>query len=103
ITVSHAVFLRCFGDHRYLHSFPTRRSSDLLKYPADFKAKIISNTLQGLELDIQGKTVWFRLIGGFNAYNLLATLGASILLGEEEEEAMMQLSKMRSEERRVGE
>ncbi|HLT08928.1 MAG TPA: UDP-N-acetylmuramoyl-L-alanyl-D-glutamate--2,6-diaminopimelate ligase [Cyclobacteriaceae bacterium] len=66
-----------------------------LKYPADFKAKIISNTLQGLELDIQGKTVWFRLIGGFNAYNLLATLGASILLGEEEEEAMMQLSKMK--------
>lgn len=66
-----------------------------LKYPADFKAKIISNTLQGLELDIQGKTVWFRLIGSFNAYNLLASLATAILLGEEEEEAMMQLSKMK--------
>lgn len=66
-----------------------------LKFPADFKAKIISNTLQGLELDIQGRAVWFRLIGGFNAYNLLAALGTAVLLGEEEEETMMQLSKLK--------
>lgn len=66
-----------------------------LKYPADFKAKIISNTLQGLELDIQGRPVWFRLIGTFNAYNLLAVLGTGVLLGEDEEEIMMQLSKMK--------
>src|SRR5690606_25791846 len=66
-----------------------------LKFPADFKGKIISNTLQGLELDIQGKAVWFRLVGGFNAYNLLATIGTAVLLGEEEEEAMMQLSKLK--------
>ncbi|MEX2593924.1 MAG: UDP-N-acetylmuramoyl-L-alanyl-D-glutamate--2,6-diaminopimelate ligase [Anditalea sp.] len=66
-----------------------------LKYPADFKAKVVSNTLQGLELDIQGRPVWFRLIGTFNAYNLLAVLGTGILLGEEEEETMMQLSKMK--------
>lgn len=66
-----------------------------LKYPADYKAKIISNTLHGLELDIQGRTVWFRLIGKFNAYNLLAVLATATLLGEEEEEIMMQLSKMK--------
>ena len=72
-----------------------------LKYPADFKGKIISNTLHGLELDIQGKAVWFRLIGSFNAYNLLATLGTAILLGEEEEETMMQLSKLKGAQGRV--
>ena len=66
-----------------------------LKYPADFKAKIISNTLHGLELDIEGKSVWFRLLGAFNAYNILAALGTAVLLGEDEEEAAMQLSKMR--------
>src|SRR5690606_29285184 len=66
-----------------------------LKYPADFKAKIMSNTLQGLELEIQGRPVWFRLIGAFNAYNLLAVLGVAVLLGEEEEETMMQLSRMK--------
>lgn len=66
-----------------------------LKYPADFKAKIMSNTLQGLELEIQGRPVWFRLIGTFNAYNILAVLGTGVLLGLEEEELMMQLSKMK--------
>jgi UDP-N-acetylmuramoyl-L-alanyl-D-glutamate--2,6-diaminopimelate ligase len=66
-----------------------------LKFPSDFKAKVLSNTLQGLELDIQGRPVWFRLIGTFNAYNLLAVLGTGILLGEEEEETMMQLSKIK--------
>lgn len=66
-----------------------------LKYPADFKAKIISNTLYGLELEIQNKIVWFRLIGSFNAYNLTAALAVAVLLGEEEEETMMQLSKLK--------
>ena len=66
-----------------------------LKYPAEFKAKIMSNSLQGLELDIQGRPVWFRLIGTFNAYNLLAALGVAVLLGVGEEETMMQLSKMK--------
>ncbi|WP_194776540.1 UDP-N-acetylmuramoyl-L-alanyl-D-glutamate--2,6-diaminopimelate ligase [Pararhodonellum marinum] len=66
-----------------------------LRYPADFKAKIISNTLQGLELDIQGKQVWFRMIGEFNAYNLMGVYGAAVLLGEEPDEVLMQLSKVR--------
>ncbi|WP_268035197.1 UDP-N-acetylmuramoyl-L-alanyl-D-glutamate--2,6-diaminopimelate ligase [Algoriphagus sp. PAP.12] len=66
-----------------------------LKSPADFKAKIISNTLEGLELDINGKLVWFRLIGAFNAYNLLGVLGTAILLGEDEEEVLTTLSSIR--------
>lgn len=63
-----------------------------LKTPSDFKAKIISNTLEGLELDINGKLVWFRMIGSFNAYNLLGVLGTAILLGEDEEEVLRELS-----------
>lgn len=66
-----------------------------LKSPSDFKAKIISNTLEGLELDINGKLVWFRLIGAFNAYNLLGVLGTAILLGEDEEEVLTTLSSIR--------
>jgi len=66
-----------------------------LRFPSDFKAKILNNTIHGLELDIQGKTVWFRLIGRFNAYNLVAALGTGVLLGEDEEEMMMQLSKVK--------
>ncbi|UZD21076.1 UDP-N-acetylmuramoyl-L-alanyl-D-glutamate--2,6-diaminopimelate ligase [Algoriphagus halophytocola] len=63
-----------------------------LKSPADFKAKIISNTLEGLELDINGKLIWFRMIGAFNAYNLLGVLGVAVLLGEEEDEVLRELS-----------
>ncbi|WP_111671616.1 UDP-N-acetylmuramoyl-L-alanyl-D-glutamate--2,6-diaminopimelate ligase [Algoriphagus litoralis] len=66
-----------------------------LKSMADFKAKILSNTLEGLELDINGKQIWFRMIGAFNAYNLLGVLGVAVLLGEEEEEVLRTLSAIR--------
>jgi UDP-N-acetylmuramoyl-L-alanyl-D-glutamate--2,6-diaminopimelate ligase len=65
-----------------------------LKYPADFKGKILSNTLEGLELEIHNRQIWFRMIGQFNAYNLLGVFATAILLGEEEEEVLMQLSKV---------
>lgn len=65
-----------------------------LKYPADFKAKILSNTIEGLELDINNRQIWFRMIGQFNAFNILAVFGTAILLGEDEEEVLMQLSKL---------
>ncbi|GAA0879912.1 UDP-N-acetylmuramoyl-L-alanyl-D-glutamate--2,6-diaminopimelate ligase [Algoriphagus jejuensis] len=66
-----------------------------LKSSADFKGKIISNTLEGLELEINNKLIWFRMIGAFNAYNLLGVLGAAVLLGEEEDEVLRTLSGIR--------
>ncbi len=61
---------------------------------ADYKGKLISNTLQGLELDVNGTVVWFRLIGGFNSYNLLAVYSAAVLLGEETAEVLTALSEL---------
>jgi UDP-N-acetylmuramoyl-L-alanyl-D-glutamate--2,6-diaminopimelate ligase len=49
-----------------------------LKTLAEFKGKIIENNLTGLVMDINGQEVHFRLIGEFNAYNLLAVYGAAI-------------------------
>ncbi|MFP4096135.1 MAG: UDP-N-acetylmuramoyl-L-alanyl-D-glutamate--2,6-diaminopimelate ligase [Cyclobacteriaceae bacterium] len=68
-----------------------------LRSPADFRGKVLSNSLQGLELEIGGKDipsqpVWFNLIGDFNAYNLLAAFGVGVLLGESPEEVMTELS-----------
>jgi UDP-N-acetylmuramoyl-L-alanyl-D-glutamate--2,6-diaminopimelate ligase len=60
----------------------------------DFKGKIITNSIEGLELEIGGKNVWFRLIGDFNAYNLLAVYGAAILLGEDSDEVLTKLSSL---------
>jgi UDP-N-acetylmuramoyl-L-alanyl-D-glutamate--2,6-diaminopimelate ligase len=78
-----------------LQNTKASKHSFALKFPADFKAKILSNTLQGLELDIEGKQVWFRMIGEFNAYNILAVMGTAVLLGEEMDEVLMQLSKVK--------
>lgn len=65
-----------------------------LKKMADFKAKIITNSIEGLELEIDNRTVWFKLIGDFNAYNLLAVYGTATLLGEDQEEVLMRLSSL---------
>lgn len=66
-----------------------------LKKMVDFKAKIMTNSIEGLELEIAGKTVWFKLIGDFNAYNLLAVYGAAVLLGEDSEEVLIKLSSLK--------
>ena len=63
-----------------------------LKRMADFSAKIHANTLEGLHLEINGKEVYARLIGQFNAYNLLTVFGVASLLGESEEEILVVLS-----------
>ena len=63
-----------------------------LKKMADFKAKIITNSIEGLELEIGERSVWFKLIGDFNAYNLLTVYGTACLLGEDPEMVLMKLS-----------
>lgn len=66
-----------------------------LKKMVDFKGKIITNSIEGLELEIASKNVWFKMIGDFNAYNLLGVYGAAVLLGEESDEVLTQLSSLK--------
>ncbi len=66
-----------------------------LKTPAPFAAKLLSNTLQGLELRIDEQSAWFQLIGTFNAYNLLAAYAVARLLGIECQAALTALSALR--------
>lgn len=65
-----------------------------LKNPADFKAKIIENRFSGLQLNIDGVDVWFKLVGSFNAYNLLAIYATAVLLGEGKSEVLRLLSSL---------
>src|SRR3954464_14525729 len=65
-----------------------------LKNVADFKGKILENALTGLIMLVNDKEVHFRLIGEFNAYNLLAVYGAAICLGENSEEVLRILSSL---------
>lgn len=71
-----------------------------LKTLADFKGKIIENSLLGLLLQINDIEVHFRLIGTFNAYNLLAVYGAAICLGQDSSEVLKILSTLQGAEGR---
>jgi UDP-N-acetylmuramoyl-L-alanyl-D-glutamate--2,6-diaminopimelate ligase len=71
-----------------------------LKHKSDFKCKIIENQIEGLQLNIDGEDVWFRLIGNFNAYNLLAVYATAILLGEEKSKVLTALSSLKTVEGR---
>jgi UDP-N-acetylmuramoyl-L-alanyl-D-glutamate--2,6-diaminopimelate ligase len=66
-----------------------------IKKMTDFKAKVITNSIEGLELEVDGKNVWFKMIGDFNAYNLLGVYAAAVLLGQEPDEVLTQLSMLR--------
>ena len=63
-----------------------------LKTAADFKGKILENSLTGLVMNINEQEVHFRLIGEFNAYNLLAVYGAAVSLGEDKSRVLQCLS-----------
>jgi UDP-N-acetylmuramoyl-L-alanyl-D-glutamate--2,6-diaminopimelate ligase len=78
-----------------LQNTKAKKQSFGLKKMVDFKGKIITNSIEGLEIEIGGKSVWFKLIGDFNAYNLLAVYGAAMLLGEDSDEVLTQLSALK--------
>jgi UDP-N-acetylmuramoyl-L-alanyl-D-glutamate--2,6-diaminopimelate ligase len=65
-----------------------------LKNSGNFKGKVMDCGLFGLQMDVNGQEVWFKLIGKFNAYNLLAVYGAAILLGENSENVLTVLSEL---------
>jgi UDP-N-acetylmuramoyl-L-alanyl-D-glutamate--2,6-diaminopimelate ligase len=67
-----------------------------LRKVVDFKGRIIDNTIQGLHLEVDGQEIWAKLIGAFNAYNLLAAYGVAVLLGEDPTESLTILSSLSS-------
>lgn len=83
-----------------LQNTPAKRYYYSLRTPADFKGKILDNSLAGLQMIINDQEVHFRLIGEFNAYNLLAVYGAAICMGEERQEVLRCLSMLTGAEGR---
>ncbi len=64
------------------------------KRMADFRCKIVEESLEGMLVSIDGTQVWTRFIGAHNAYNLLAVYGTAVLLGAKPEEVLVQLSAL---------
>jgi UDP-N-acetylmuramoyl-L-alanyl-D-glutamate--2,6-diaminopimelate ligase len=65
-----------------------------VKKAASFHCKILENHFDGLMLSINGKELWSHLVGKFNAYNILAIYATANLLGFDELEALIAISKL---------
>ena len=79
-----------------LQNTKAKKLTYALKSYADYKAQILENQLSGLLLKINDNEVWVKLIGSFNAYNLLAIYGVAVELGIENVEALRLLSELES-------
>ena len=79
-----------------LQNTAARKLTYALKSYSDYKAQILENQLSGLLLKINGNEVWVKLIGTFNAYNLLAIYGTAVELGMESLEVLRLLSDLES-------
>jgi len=79
-----------------LQNTAAKKVSYALKSHADYKAHILENRLSGLLLKVNNQEVWVKLIGSFNAYNVLAIYATAELLGLEQMEALQLVSQLES-------
>jgi UDP-N-acetylmuramoyl-L-alanyl-D-glutamate--2,6-diaminopimelate ligase len=100
---SHAFALVNYDDKRgmvMLQNTEAKKYGFSLKSLSDFKAKILENNIDGLLLEIDGRELHSRLVGDFNAYNLLSVYAAALLLGEEKDEVLKLISNLSAAEGR---
>ncbi|TXH23437.1 MAG: UDP-N-acetylmuramoyl-L-alanyl-D-glutamate--2,6-diaminopimelate ligase [Chitinophagaceae bacterium] len=65
-----------------------------LKSMSDFKGKVLDNSFEGLHMMVDDREVFFKLIGSFNAYNLLAVYAAAQMLGVDKNDVLVALSNI---------
>ncbi len=83
-----------------LQNTAAKKITYAMKSMADYKVKVIENQFSGLVLNINHKEIWTKLIGDFNAYNLLAVFAVTQELGIDETEALTVISELNSVEGR---
>lgn len=77
-----------------LQNTKAKKYTYALKAPADFKARVLENRLEGLVLKINHHEVYTQLIGRFNAYNLTAITATALLCGLDEAETLRLVSEL---------
>jgi UDP-N-acetylmuramoyl-L-alanyl-D-glutamate--2,6-diaminopimelate ligase len=70
------------------------RKTYSLRSVADFRGKVIESRLDGTLMSFNGNEVDVLFTGKFNAYNLTAVYGASILIGWEQEKVLLNMSRL---------
>ena len=77
-----------------LQNTNAKKLSYALKHEADFKGLVMESHFDGMLMKINGTELFTRLVGGFNASNILAIYGAAISLGFDKDELLVELSKL---------
>lgn len=77
-----------------LQNTKANKATYSLKTPSTYKGKVLENNLTGLVMDVDGTEAHFRMIGTFNAYNLLAVYGAAVEMGDDKIEVLAKLSNL---------
>ena len=77
-----------------------RKITYSLKSMADYKCKVLESRLDGMLLNIQNHEIWVKIIGEFNAYNLLAIYSTSVELGIDKDQVLERISVLNPAEGR---
>jgi UDP-N-acetylmuramoyl-L-alanyl-D-glutamate--2,6-diaminopimelate ligase len=77
-----------------IQNTPAEKFTYSLQSMAEFRCRIIENQFHGIHLNVDGQEAWFKLIGTFNAYNLLAAYAAAVLLRQDKTDTLTLLSRM---------
>ena len=83
-----------------LQNTKAKKRTYSMKSMSDYKVRVLENQFSGLVVTIDGIELWTRLIGDFNAYNLLCVYGIARELGEDQTDILTELSKLNSVEGR---
>ncbi|MBX2938650.1 MAG: UDP-N-acetylmuramoyl-L-alanyl-D-glutamate--2,6-diaminopimelate ligase [Ferruginibacter sp.] len=83
-----------------LQNTRAKKHTYALKTLATYKGKILESSLTGLQMMVDELEVYFKMIGEFNAYNLMAVYGAAVSLGADKQEALRKLSMLSGAEGR---
>jgi UDP-N-acetylmuramoyl-L-alanyl-D-glutamate--2,6-diaminopimelate ligase len=83
-----------------LQNTKAKKKTFAIKTMADYKVKILENTFAGLVLEVNGIELFSRMVGKFNAYNILTVYAVADLLGQDMGEVLTALSTLSGAEGR---
>lgn len=79
-----------------LQNSKAKKQTYSIREMANFKARVIENHFEGMQLEIDGNELWTSFVGRFNVSNLMAVYGAGILLGHQPNEVLVAMSQLKS-------
>ena len=77
-----------------LQNTKAHKLSYALKHDADYKGIVLESHFDGMLMKVNGTELYTRLVGGFNASNILAIYGAALALGFDKDELLVEISKL---------